>query len=66
VTQGTSPKAGLNQPNHVNLPEWIDSLFYRYSSPKGEVPGGATATLRVQKLLYMIVKVQANQMLASG
>jgi hypothetical protein len=29
-----------------------------------EVPGGVTATLRVQKLLYRIVKVQANQMLA--
>jgi len=29
-----------------------------------EVPGGVPATLRVQKLLYMIVKVQANYMLA--
>ena len=61
MTQGTSLKAGLNQPNHVNLPEWIDSLTYGYSSPpKGEVPGGIAATLRVQWLLYMIVKVQAN------
>jgi hypothetical protein len=32
--------------------------------PKEEVPGGVTATLRVQKLLYRIVKVQANYMLA--
>jgi hypothetical protein len=56
-------KAGLNQPNRVNLPEWIDSLKHRYSSSKKEVPGGITATLRVQKLLYTIVKVQANYLL---
>src|SRR5690606_13260592 len=28
VTRGTSQRAGLNQPNHVDLPEWINTLSY--------------------------------------
>jgi len=28
VTRGASWNAGLNQPNHLGLPEWINTLSY--------------------------------------
>jgi len=40
--------------------------FLRVIGPLRSVPGGETLTFQVRKILYMIVKVQANSCWQNG